>query len=158
MSVYRTSPRRRTSVLMIATSLALGLGRNLVAAEPAVEGVRVDQGNAAVTVSLAGRPAAEYRFAETPYKPYVKQLYSPSGVHVLRDAPRDHLHHHALMFAVAVDGVDFWAETPVCGKQVHASFGPMKSRAKTAARPPSGPKSSTGSSPTRRRCLRNGAR
>jgi hypothetical protein len=126
MSTYRISPNLRMLILTIAAALALGLGCDPVTAEPAAEGVRVGHDKAAVTVSIDGRPVAEYRFAEVPFKPYVKQLCSPSGVQVLRDAPHDHLHHHALMFAVGVDGVDFWAETPVNGKQVHRSFGPVK--------------------------------
>jgi len=71
------------------------------------------------TVRVDGRPLVQYRFAESPNKPYVAELFSPAGVQVLRDAPSDHLHHHGLMFAVAVDKVDFWSETPQCGKQRH---------------------------------------
>jgi len=71
------------------------------------------------SVELHDHPAALYRFDDVPFKPYVKELHTPGGVNVLRDAPADHLHHHALMFALAVDGVDFWAETPECGRQVH---------------------------------------
>jgi hypothetical protein len=48
-----------------------------------------------------------YHYRDVPFKPCVQQLFSPRGVNVLRDAPADHLHHHALMFAVAVDGVNF---------------------------------------------------
>jgi hypothetical protein len=54
----------------------------------------------------------------TAFKPYVRQLLSPSGVNPLRDNVADHIHHHALMYAVAVDGVDFWSETKACGRQV----------------------------------------
>ena len=43
-------------------------------------------------------------------KPYVDQLFSPAGVQVLRDSPHDHKHHHGLMYAVSVDGVNFWEE------------------------------------------------
>jgi hypothetical protein len=121
---------QRCSVLVfLVWTIAAGSGWNLAAAEPATEGVRANQDKTAVTVTVAGRPAVEYRFAEVPFKPYVKQFCTPSGVQVLRDAPHDHLHHHALMFAVSVDGVDFWAEVPACGKQVHQSFGPIKSAA-----------------------------
>jgi hypothetical protein len=52
------------------------------------------------------------------FKPYVRQLLSPSGVNPLRDNIEDHIHHHGLMFAVAIDGVDFWSETKNCGRQV----------------------------------------
>jgi hypothetical protein len=60
-----------------------------------------------------------YRYRDVPFKPYVQALYSPQGVNVLRDAPEDHLHHHALMYAVAVDGVNFWEEQKAPGRQVH---------------------------------------
>ena len=43
-------------------------------------------------------------------KPYADQLFSPAGVQVLRDSPLDHKHHHGLMYALAVDGVNFWEE------------------------------------------------
>ena len=127
MSANRMNLQQRTTTLVLALSLAAGFATNLAVAEPGTEGIRVNQDKTAVTVSLAGRPAIEYRFAEAPFKPYVKQLCTPSGVNVLRDAPHDHLHHHALMFAIVVDGVDFWAEVPVCGKQMHRSFGPLTS-------------------------------
>jgi hypothetical protein len=53
----------------------------------------------------------------SPLKPYVKGLSTPGGVQILRDSPADHKHHHGLMFAVGVDGVDFWAEEAGAGKQ-----------------------------------------
>ena len=46
----------------------------------------------------------------TTFKPYVIKLLTPNGVNILRDLPIDHLHHHALMFAIKVDGVNFWEE------------------------------------------------
>jgi len=63
-----------------------------------------------------------YHYRDVPFKPCVQQLFSPSGINVLRDAPADHLHHHALMFAVAVDGVNFWEEQQATGRQVHRCF------------------------------------
>jgi hypothetical protein len=95
--------------LLIAGLPALGQDRLEVAA-----------GESVVSVKLAGRPLAAYQFQPQPRKPYLKELFSPSGVNVLRDAPADHLHHHSLMFAVAVDGVDFWSENEKCGHQKHA--------------------------------------
>jgi len=67
-----------------------------------------------------------YHYRDVPFKPCVQQLFSPRGVNVLRDAPSDHLHHHALMFAVAVDGVNFWEEQQAPGRQVHQSFAEVK--------------------------------
>ncbi|MBN1804007.1 MAG: PmoA family protein [Sedimentisphaerales bacterium] len=63
-----------------------------------------------------------YRYKDVPFKPYVQELFSPGGVNVLRDAPSDHLHHHALMYAVAVNGVNFWEEQQSPGRQAHSSF------------------------------------
>jgi hypothetical protein len=63
-----------------------------------------------------------YCYRDVPYKPYVQRLFSPQGVNILRDAPADHQHHHALMFAVAVDGVNFWEEAPTAGRQEHGGF------------------------------------
>ena len=79
----------------------------------------------AETITLAaagGQPVLQYQAAANPFKPYVAQLYTPGGVAVLRDSPSDHLHHHALMFAVSVEGVSFWEERPACGRQVPREF------------------------------------
>ena len=69
-------------------------------------------------ISAGERPVLKYRFAGVPRKPYVEELYTPGGVQLLLDAPEDHKHHHGLMFALAVDGVDFWAEGQGCGGQM----------------------------------------
>lgn len=53
----------------------------------------------------------------SPFKPYIQKLTTPAGVNFLRDNVEDHLHHHGLMMAVFVNGVDCWAETDVCGSQ-----------------------------------------
>ncbi len=52
-----------------------------------------------------------YVFASNQFKPYVKELYTLRAQNVLRDAPPDHLHHHGLMYAIRVNGVNFWEET-----------------------------------------------
>jgi len=72
-----------------------------------------------------------YRHSGALLKPYVKELSTPAGINVLLDAPADHLHHHALMFACAVNDVDFWTEAAghaeghfesIPGKQRHQRF------------------------------------
>ncbi|MCP4594117.1 MAG: hypothetical protein GY842_25590, partial [bacterium] len=75
-----------------------------------------------VLVRSGPAPLLRYSYGAVPFKPYVQELYTPNGRNVLRDAPHDHLHHHALMFAVAVDGVNYWEETPASGRQTHAHF------------------------------------
>jgi len=79
-----------------------------------------------VSVQQGQRRLFCYRYEDVPFKPYMQQLYSPGGINVLRDAPHDHLHHHALMFAVAVDGVNFWEEQTKPGRQLHKCFDGMR--------------------------------
>ncbi|HEV56758.1 MAG TPA: hypothetical protein ENN87_04585 [Phycisphaerales bacterium] len=73
-------------------------------------------------VELGDSRVSLYQYGGVPFKPYMKELRTPAGLNVLRDAPADHLHHHGLMFALEVDGVDFWGETAGCGVQQHASM------------------------------------
>ncbi len=62
-----------------------------------------------------GRPLLVYVFATNQFKPYVRELYTLRGENVLRDAPADHLHHHGLMYAIRMNGVNFWEETGAPG-------------------------------------------
>ncbi|MCL2622774.1 MAG: PmoA family protein [Planctomycetaceae bacterium] len=57
-----------------------------------------------------GKDVYRQKLENNPFKPCVDVLCVPSGGNILRDSPWDHLHHHALMFAVGVNGVDFWGE------------------------------------------------
>jgi len=84
----------------------------------AESGLRVERTDTTVSVLAGDRLCARYRFAGVTHKPYVDKLLTPAGTSVLRDAPHDHLHHHALMFAIAVDGVNFWEERPASGREV----------------------------------------
>ncbi len=104
-------PYLTTIILALATNIALSADGP--AWEPKTSGDDIQ-------IWRDGRLVVEYA-TKGPYKPYIKRFASPAGVQVLRDAPADHLHHHALMFAIAADKVDFWAETPGCGKQVTRS-------------------------------------
>lgn len=74
------------------------------------------------------RQMLEYCYGGDLFKPYVAKLFTPSGVNVLRDQIADHPHHHGLMFAVGIDGVDFWSEAKNCGRQISKSFGPTKDK------------------------------
>jgi hypothetical protein len=115
----------RKSALGRCTAIAAVGGLLLIAALPALgqDRLEVAAGESAVSVKLSGQALTVYQFQPQPRKPYLKELFSPGGVNVLRDAPADHLHHHSLMFAVAVDGVDFWSENEKCGRQKHARLG-----------------------------------
>ena len=77
------------------------------------------------TVQRDGRLLLEYQSQPNPYKLYISRWFTPKGVQVLRDSPHDHVHHHALMFAIGIDDVDFWSEVPTkklkIGKQAPTS-------------------------------------
>jgi len=109
--------------MLVAAVLAAQAGPGSRAAEPELA---LMQDDATVAVSAGDRPVLQYRYTGVPFKPYVKEWFSPQGRNVLRDAPHDHLHHHAMMFAVGVDGIDFWSENPRCGRQVHRSLDKTK--------------------------------
>ena len=59
-----------------------------------------------------GPLVASLQAAPNPNKPYIAQLFAPGEkpVPLLVDSPPDHFPYHGLMFAIAVDGTDFWAE------------------------------------------------
>jgi len=100
--------------LIALTTVSVGAG--------AQEPMRATVDANSLFVKAPGVEVAEYRFGDVPFKPYLRSLTGPNGLNVLLDAPHDHLHHHALMFAVAVDGVNFWEETPTAGRQKHLEF------------------------------------
>jgi hypothetical protein len=76
------------------------------------EDVAVASGPRLTVIQAGNRPVLSYQHEANPSKIYVAQWYTPGGVQVLRDSPHDHVHHRALMYAVGIDGVDFWAEVP----------------------------------------------
>lgn len=78
----------------------------------------VDAARGEVVLRFRGRTVLAYAFAADQFKPYVRELYTLRGENVLRDAPADHLHHHGWMYAIRVNGVNFWEEQPPAGRQV----------------------------------------
>ena len=115
-----TSPaaRLRSAPLCLTLVLCCLVGSRSVAAGDI--SIKATQDDNTATILRDGRPVLVYHKPGTPRKPYVQALYTPGGVQILRDSPADHKHHHGLMFAVAADGVDFWSETPNCGRQTPA--------------------------------------
>jgi hypothetical protein len=81
--------------------------------------LQITSNRSVVSVTAGERPVLKYQYVPKPRKPFAAEWFSPGGTNVLRDAPADHLHHHGLMFAVAVDGVDFWSENEKCGHESH---------------------------------------
>ncbi|UCG59650.1 MAG: PmoA family protein [Phycisphaerales bacterium] len=110
-----------TSAVMVGV-LAMFALDNSLAQNP----LRVNIDENTVSIQSADRPILRYRYENVPYKPYLQQLFTPKAINILRDAPHDHLHHHALMFAVAVDGTNFWEEQNAPGRQGHIDFGRLR--------------------------------
>jgi hypothetical protein len=71
--------------------------------------------------AVDGPVVALWQKTPNPNKPYIAQLFAPGEqpVPLLVDSPPDHFHHHGLMFALEVDGTDFWSEKgiPNAGRQ-----------------------------------------
>jgi hypothetical protein len=87
------------------------------------------------TLAHKGQTILVYSFDPTRFKPCVKELAPLSGSNILRDAPHDHLHHHALMFAVAVNGVNFWEEISGSGVEKPVQSPPPELGASADGRP-----------------------
>jgi hypothetical protein len=118
----------RRSVRWGVAAAAIGL---FAAASPANgaepgAGLALTDHTSGVSISAGEHKVIEYRARGAEWKPYLKELCTPAGVQVLRDSPHDHKHHHALMFAVAVDGVDFWSENAACGRQAFRALQAVK--------------------------------
>jgi hypothetical protein len=69
-----------------------------------------------------GHKLLSYAFATNQFKPYVRELYTLAGDDVLREAPADHLHHHGLMYAIRINGVNFWEERDQPGHEQHVKL------------------------------------
>jgi hypothetical protein len=93
----------------------LGSGRTASAAE----GFKVEPSSRPTqwTITYDGKPVMVYMSDPQKFKPYVQALNTLNGYGVLRDSPSDHLHHHALMYGIKVNGINFWEETAGCGVQ-----------------------------------------
>jgi hypothetical protein len=108
----------RLNLLLAVAVIALG---SLQPAQ-AQQSLQLAMDANSVWIRAGESPVLQYRYHSVPFKPYIKEFYTPGGVNFLLDAPFDHLHHHALMFAVAVDGVNYWEETATAGRQQHGEF------------------------------------
>lgn len=84
--------------------------------------IRITTEENAVSIQHGSSALLRYGYRNVPYKPCMQQLFTPAGVNILRDSPADHKHHHALMYAVTVDGLNFWEEYKEPGRQMHKSF------------------------------------
>ncbi len=110
-------------------TLTVTLRAQTVTLKPSEAGLRVE---------IDGQLFTEYVTKDTP-RPFMYPLIGAAGVNVSRDFPMkkgvpgeerflDHKHHRSLWFGHSkVNGVDFWGEYLVFGKQEHVGFSEMKS-------------------------------
>jgi hypothetical protein len=117
----KTMQRMAHSGIAMGLSLLLGLGCPAVAEDLPIS-VQEKPGQGELEVRYQGNKLLVYAFATNQFKPYVRELYTLRGENVLRDAPPDHLHHHGLMYAVYVNGINFWEERGTPGIQKHVEL------------------------------------
>ena len=79
--------------------------------------IQVSRSESRLEITRGNVGLLTYVFAPTQFKPYVKALRTLQGDDVVRDAPPDHLHHHGLMYAIRVNGHNFWEERDHPGYQ-----------------------------------------
>ena len=92
----------------------------------AQSGSRVIFDSKTIEIQAGAETLLSYRYGNVGFKPYIQKLFVPGGPNILLDSPSDHVHHHALMFAIGIDGIDYWSELADCGKQEVVSVGDVK--------------------------------
>jgi hypothetical protein len=98
-------------VLIVILVLCATISPRRTIADTKAETLHISKDSATVSVFEGDRPVFRYRYAGVRMKPHADALFSPDGAQILRDSPSDHKHHHGLMFAMDVDGVNFWEES-----------------------------------------------
>ncbi len=112
------NPLSFCGALLLCASGAVVLGANSgVAGEAPGLQIQPSQGTTSWSILYEGKKVLVYEFGPQKFKPYVQQLCTIKGDNVLRDAPHDHLHHHALMYGIRVNGINFWEEVSGSGVQ-----------------------------------------
>ncbi|MHC4253592.1 MAG: DUF6807 family protein, partial [Planctomycetota bacterium] len=91
----------------------------------------LDEGEAALAITIGGKPFGEYRFGDDLAKPCLWPLAGPGETRMTRSWPfeeragdsTDHVHHKGLWVAHGdVNGVDFWGEGRKAGAVRHCEF------------------------------------
>ena len=109
---------------------SLGFAALLSLTAVAADGVKITEQPDKLRIEINGELFTEYCFKGAPHV-YFYPLLGPGGAPMTRNWPmkevageeKDHPHHRSLWYSHgAVNGVDFWSETPKAGKIVHDKF------------------------------------
>jgi hypothetical protein len=103
----------------VGLAILLALVCSAAAVSPLLS-IAANEQQGELEVRFRDRKLLVYAFATNQFKPYVRELYTLRGENVLRDAPPDHLHHHGMMYAVWLNGINFWEENSAAGVEKHA--------------------------------------
>lgn len=112
----------RFGALAVLVWLTGSLGAGLRAAPGTGLTETLDAAAGRLEWRFKGRTLLVYAWATNQFKPYVQELATLAGDNVMRDGPSDHPHHHGLMFAFQINGVNFWEETGQPGRQRHVTM------------------------------------
>jgi hypothetical protein len=102
--------RRRAHGILMFVLLAAVAATGWSTPPVVAAGLSIADQDGVTTIRQGDRLLLEYQSKPHPYKAYVSRFFTPKGVQILRDSPHDHVHHRALMYAIGIDGVDFWGE------------------------------------------------
>lgn len=97
-------------LLWIGIIVVMSPDRLVCAQEPTENSLVIRTEENYFSAYINGQMALRYKYKQVPFKPYVQELYTPSGLNILLDSPSDHVHHRGVMFAVGVDNISFWEE------------------------------------------------
>jgi sugar phosphate isomerase/epimerase len=142
----RTQPDDRVKALAEQNEVWLGMIRKAKtsAGSRATGGVKIDDVDNKLRVTINGKLFTEYNFQDVP-RPFFYPVIGPTGVPIIRHYPmnpdldkggdrHDHVHHKSLWFTHGeVNGQDFWGEGSGSGKVVHDKFLEVSSGPKVGA-------------------------
>ncbi len=112
---YGGSPAIRELGLFrrIAAPMAVDLSPSATTPAPGLSAETFDDSEC--VLEFKGQPVCVYAYGKEQWKPYVRELHTLRGDNIFRDSPFDHKHHHALMYGIKVNGVNFWEEVAGSG-------------------------------------------
>lgn len=121
----------RLSLLAVSTLGAAAIFSCAAADSRANSGVQIAELPDRLRVEINGQLFTEYFFKDVP-RPYCYPILGPQGIPMTRNWPmkdttgedHDHQHHRSFWFAHgAINGTDFWAESPAEGSILRGPHG-----------------------------------